>query len=82
MNKSNYDRAWKKEISRELRIHGLIRNSLNKFTDKDYDNLIRDLASVKHLFTESRDNALGLAMKLICRKPALLKYGLISYLRH
>jgi len=63
-------------IKKELLMHLFIRKTLNKFKEKDYDELIDMLKNQKKLFMKhSRDSSMKLMLNLILREPRLLKFG-------
>lgn len=65
-----------KSLRKELWAHSLLRNVLDKFSDEDYDlllRLIRDNKRVKTILAHyNRDNAFWMLMKLVCAEPRLL----------
>jgi len=75
-----YGKDYKKElkkINKELRIHLKIRRILDKFSDKDYNNLIKLMKNkrIKKILKEyDRDNVKKLIFKTILNKPMILKY--------
>ncbi len=78
INNKNYNKQIK-PLKKQLSMHLKVRNTLNKFSDKDWDKLIRTINNEKIkkiLHKISRDNPSELALKLIAAKP-----GLLSYLR-
>ncbi|MBI5393420.1 NAD(P)/FAD-dependent oxidoreductase [Candidatus Woesearchaeota archaeon] len=67
------------QINRELKLHLLLRNTLNKFTNKDYDDLLALLKNPRlkeELHKTDRDSSTKLIMKLLIKEPRLLRYGL------
>ena len=78
INKTDYEKAWKKKLGRELWTHLMIRKVLDNFSDRDYNDLINYMKKEKVkkiLETESRDRPLGLMSKLLLAQPKLLKFG-------
>lgn len=74
-NKS-YENICRKKIEKDLRIHLMIRNILNKFTDKDYNYLI-ELAGKKKkvkkiIETYDRDFPMKFSFKLLLNEPRFL----------
>ncbi len=70
--------AGLKEINKELKLHLLMRKMLDKFTNKDYDELLQLLKKPKvkeELLKTDRDTAIKLAVKLVLKEPKLIKYG-------
>lgn len=77
INNTNF--SWRKQLGFELFIHLVIRKFLDKFNEKDWDELINILNNpkLKEVFeTETRDRARILLPKIILRKPSLLKYAI------
>jgi flavin-dependent dehydrogenase len=70
-----------KILRRELEIHRLIRNILNKYSQKDYIELLDQLkpSTIKTLCAYSRDESLKLIFHLCLRRPKLLLIGLRKY---
>jgi flavin-dependent dehydrogenase len=62
----------------ELRLHGLIRSALNRFSLQDYTDLLRmlDQRSRRTLGEINRDDALRLMARLITRRPRFALLGL------
>src|SRR3989338_10011595 len=66
-----------KQLNKELKLHLLLRNTLNKFTDKDYDNLLELLKNPslkEELHKTDRDSSTKLIIKLLIKEPRLLRY--------
>ena len=77
-NNNNYETKWKRSIGLELMAHSKIRGMLDKFSDKDYDDLISMIKKEKIrkiLGKESRDNPIMLMMKLLINEPRFLRYA-------
>ena len=77
-NRTNYHKAWKKSLGKELMTHLLIRNTLDRFTDSDYDALLQKLSDKKitKIFKKhNRDSGFRIALSLISRKPSLIKFA-------
>jgi len=75
--KKNYRKLWKKRIGRELYMHLMIRKTLNKFLDNDYNELIKLSASsnMKSILENfDRDFIAKQIPNLIIKNPGLLKY--------
>lgn len=67
-----------KPVARELRIGLFIRNTLNKFTDQDYNQLIALLAKQKLqqlLAKHDRDNPSKIILKALLAEPRLALFG-------
>ncbi len=75
--KQNYEFNLNK-LNLELLIHKKLRNTMNKFSDGDWNKLIKDFNNpklIKILNETSRDEPKKLALKLFKAKPSLIKYG-------
>ena len=74
-------RDYKKEIKhveRELKLHLLIRHTLDNFTNADYDHLVGLLSQERlkdDLLNTTRDRIKKLALKLLLKEPRLLWFG-------
>ena len=71
-----YNKKLKKIIG-EMNTHRRIRNILNKFNDKDYDNLIdmvNDRKVKKILESEHRDMSSEVVVKMLLAKPSFIRY--------
>ncbi len=70
--KKNYAKLCRKNLGKELKLHLLIRKTLDKFSSKDYDYLI-ELAQKEHiakiLNQEQRDNATKIIFKILAKEP-------------
>ncbi len=74
----DYEKGWRKILHLELMFHRKIRSVLDRFKDDEYDKLVEDLSDKKIrkvISGTTRDRAVMLGLKLILRKPGLLKYG-------
>jgi flavin-dependent dehydrogenase len=71
----NYSKSLKK-LKRELFLHYLLRQVLNKFTNHDYDVLLAllDEKTKKILTQYTRDEAVSGALKLLLAQPKLLSF--------
>ena len=66
-----------KTVKNKLKTHLIIRNILNKFSDKDYNELIKQMNKQKIksvLETTNRDQSLKLIIKLLTINPLFLKF--------
>jgi flavin-dependent dehydrogenase len=64
-------------IKKELLLHLLVHNILEKYSDKDYDSLLSDCADkkIKGIIEGiNRDNMSKMAVKLFFAKPSLIKH--------
>ncbi|MGM5482904.1 MAG: geranylgeranyl reductase family protein [Nanobdellota archaeon] len=81
----DYKILLKKNIEKEMKLHKLIRETLNKFSDKDYDRLVDIISrprNKKLLSKNNRDNLKTLIFwiaasnpDLVCFLPKLFKRG-------
>lgn len=77
INKTNYEKKWKKEIGKDLLLHLKMRNVMDKFKDKDWDLLIKLFRrdSVKRIIESfDRDYPTKFMLKLIFNEPRLLYF--------
>ena len=75
----NYEKNWKKEIGKKLYLHLKLRETLDKFKDKDWNELVENFKDQKIkniLETNSRDNP-DFIFDLFIAKPSLLKFSKI-----
>lgn len=73
----NYTGLCMTDVSKQLKLHLLMRNILNKFSESDYNDLVKmlDKPNIKDLFKNiSRERPSLLLPKLMLRQPKLLKY--------
>ena len=70
-----------KILRRELEMHRMIRNILNRYSQKDYVELFDQFKSttIKTLCAYSRDESFKLIFHLCLRRPKLLLIGLHKY---
>ena len=76
-NHKSYEKGWKKRLGKSLSTHLLLRNCLNRFTDKEYDQLLEMLKheKVKKLIQDyDREFPIVLLIKLSLFQPGLLRY--------
>jgi len=76
----DYQKLWKKKIGKDLHVHLLMRKILNKFSNKDYDKLIKLTSQDKIksiLSTKDREHASNIALKMILKEPKFL--GFLRY---
>ncbi len=77
MEKKDYEKLWKKRIGKELWLSLKMRNIMDKFTEKDYNELIRIFRKEnnrKILESEERDFPSRFITKLMLQEPNLLKF--------
>jgi geranylgeranyl reductase family protein len=82
LNKKDYNKEFKKKSGRELKLHLKIRNVLNKFSDKDYDKLIKLMSQekVKKILKKyDRDTPIPLVLNLLLKEPRFLLYGRYAF---
>ncbi|OGP76940.1 MAG: hypothetical protein A2W09_09040 [Deltaproteobacteria bacterium RBG_16_50_11] len=82
LNGRNY-RKQLRELKRELDLHLLVRGVLNRFNEKDYDQLIAILdGRLKYVLREwTRDELTQSFLKLILAEPRLITLGAKALLR-
>ena len=74
----HYEKNVKKKIGRDLRLNLLIRNVMDKFDEKDYDELVGMFAKDhvrKVIETHDRDFPSKFMLKLLLKEPRLMKFG-------
>jgi flavin-dependent dehydrogenase len=74
----DYEKRFKKTIGKELYMHYLIHKTLNKFNDEDWNTLIeyfQDKKLITILENVDRDDINKLVLKLILKKPELVRFG-------
>ena len=77
INKKNYNKEFKRQSRKELLLHLKIRNTLNKFSDKDYDYLLKLMSQekVKKILKKyDRDTPISLVLNLLLREPKFLLF--------
>lgn len=75
-------RSLLSSLRRELFVHRVVRSFLDRFSDRDYDLLlsyVKDSEVKEVLRNNSRDDAVGLCVKLVAKKPSLLRFAFVSY---
>ena len=78
INNKNYEKELKKHSGRELLLHLKIRNILNKFSDNDYDHLLKLMSQekVKKILKKyDRDTPIPLVLNLLLREPRFLLFS-------
>ncbi|MFH1589069.1 MAG: NAD(P)/FAD-dependent oxidoreductase, partial [archaeon] len=71
----NYDQLWKKRIGKSLWTHYIVRKTMNKFTNEDWNKLINmfnDKSMKAILSKESRDKPIKIIAKAAFRNPSFL----------
>ena len=82
VNKKNYNREFRRQSGRELLLHLRIRKALNKFSDKDYDKLLRLMSQEKVrkiLKKYDRDTPIPLVTNLLLKEPRFLYFSKILF---
>ena len=77
LNDKNYNKEFKKNSGRELSLHLKIRNVLNKFSDDDYDYLLKlmNQKKIKEILKKyDRDTPIPLVLNLLLKEPRFLLY--------
>jgi len=77
LNNKNYERLWRKKLGKELKYGVLIRNVMDKFSNRDYDELFslinkRKVKSIIENF--DRDYPSKIVFKLLLKQPKLMKF--------
>lgn len=71
----SYEKLWKERLGRDLWLSLMIRKTMNRFTDSDYNKLIKIFGKEKNrkiLEQFDRDEPRKFALKLIIQEPRLL----------
>jgi len=82
INKKDYNKEFKFQSGKELLLHLKIRNILNKFTDKDYNNLLKLMNQrriKKTLKKYDRDQPIPLVLNLLLKEPRFLFFAKILF---
>jgi len=77
INKENYENLWRKKMGKELYMHLVLRNALDKFSQKDYNDLISIVSnkSVKEVLGKyDREFPSKLIFRLLIKQPKFLKF--------
>ncbi len=77
INKKDYQKKCNKMINKNLKLHLRIRKMLDKFTKKDYDELIKTIKVPKVRMTIEefdREEPASYIFRLFIRSPKLIKY--------
>ena len=76
LNGKDYDKEWRKALSKDLWMHLKIRKYLDRFDDSDYDRLVSMLNPEVRSILEnySRDNPSRFAVKLLLKQPRFLYF--------
>ena len=78
INNKNYDSLWKKNLGLDLWLHLQIRNTLKKFSHKNYNDLVDYFSQdkLKNILSENvREYPSKFVAKMLLKEPILLKFG-------
>jgi geranylgeranyl reductase family protein len=78
INKKNYNNEFRKQSGKELLLHLKIRNALNKFSDRDYNYLLKLMSQekVKKILKKyDRDSPIPLVLNLLLKEPKFLLFS-------
>ena len=76
INNKDYESQWKKMIGKDLYVHLLARNIMDKFMDKDWIKLIKIINSNKDILeTHKRDNIFMMMLRLLIKNPSLMYFA-------
>ena len=73
----DYDLEWRRQMYRNLHVHLIMHKMLLKFTEKDWNELVRVFSEEKMkkiLYSESRDRLVSMARRIAISKPSLFRY--------
>ncbi len=82
LHNKNYEREWRTKLKKELWVHYRLRKVLNKFSDKDFNNLVKICGSERVrgvIGRESREFPSKLILKLILNEPKLLGFAKLLF---
>lgn len=82
INKKNYNNELRKQSGRELLLHLKIRDTLNKFSDKDYDFLLKLMSQekIKKILKKyDRDTPIPLVFNLLLKEPRFLLFSKFAF---
>jgi geranylgeranyl reductase family protein len=77
-NEKNYDERWRKKIGKSLLVSLMIRKAMNKFSEKELNDLIRILSEKKNrklLERFDREAPAKSILKLAITEPRLLQFA-------
>jgi flavin-dependent dehydrogenase len=82
LNGRNYSKSLR-ELKRELNLHVLVRQVLNRFNGEDYDELLGMInGGVKDILEEwTRDELKQMFFRMIWTNPRLIKLGAKAFLK-
>lgn len=73
----DYDKLWRKRVGRKLWTHYFARKVMNRFEEKDWNEMVNMFTSKRMrtvLSTESRDEPVKVITKALLRNPKLLLF--------
>ena len=82
INNKDYNNEFRKKSGKELLLHLKIRNMLNKFSDKDYDYLLKlmNQKKVKKILRKyDRDKPMPLVLNLLLKEPRFLLFSKFAF---
>ena len=82
INNKDYNEEFKRQYGKELLLHLKIRNTLNKFSDKDYDCLLKLMSQekIKKILKKyDRDKPIPLVLNLLLREPRFLLFSKFAF---
>jgi digeranylgeranylglycerophospholipid reductase len=82
VNNKNYNEEFRKQSGKELSVHLKIRNTLNRFSDKDYDYLLKLMSQekVKEILKKyDRDTPIPLVTELLLKEPKFLLFSKFAF---
>ena len=82
INKKNYNNEFRKQSGKELLLHLKIRDGLNKFSDKDYDYLLKlmNQEKIKKILEKyDRDTPIPLVLNLLLKEPRFLFFSKFAF---
>ena len=78
INNKNYQKNWKRRLSKELWLNKKIRDTLKNFKDKDFNELVKLFSQnkLKKILEENvRDYPSKFLFKILIKEPRLLKFS-------
>jgi len=82
IDKKNYNKEFRKQSGKELLLHLKIRNILNRFSDKDYDYMLKLMCQekVKKILEKyDRDTPIELVLNLLLKEPMFLRFSKFAF---
>lgn len=78
INNKNYEKSWKKRLGKDLRLHLLMRNMMDKFSSRDWESLISIFSREKPksiIESYDRDYPVKFIIRLLLSEPRLLYFA-------